>query len=49
MLVMYIKLFLCVLTFAAYLCEFLLSLFFIVALNGWIYAINVMVTVCYII
>ena len=41
MLVMY-KLFLCVLTFVAYRCEFLLS-FFVVALNGQLYSINMMV------
>ena len=41
MLVMY-KLFLCVLTFVAYRCEFLLS-FFVVALNGQLYSVNMMV------
>ena len=40
-----VQLFLCLLTFAAYMCEFLLSFFFIVAPNGQIYSINMMVTV----
>ena len=40
-----VQLFLCLLTFAAYMCEFLLSFFFFFAPNGQIYSINMMVTV----
>ena len=47
MVVINIQHFLCVLTFEAYLCEFILRLFFdLVALSGGIYSINMMVTVC---
>ena len=46
MLVMHIKRFLCVITFAAYMYELSLSFFYIVALNGRPYSIDMMVTVC---
>ena len=36
----------CVLTFAAHMCEFLLSFLFLAALNGEIYSINILVTMC---